>query len=208
MSDTLYLQLDQNIQINHPHIYLQDIAKLSCSNSKILNRLRVMPVINLDPDKPGRYVMSVMDLISEIKKKEPDLEINNIGEADFIITFKNKPGSGLVWQWCKTLFVCLICFFGAAFAIMTFNNDANVLDVFKKIYEITTGQASDGTTALEIGYSIGLPVGILLFFNHFTSWKFSLDPTPLEVEMRLYEENVNKTLIQNEERKEDDIDVS
>ena len=82
MSDTLYLQLDQNIQINHPHIYLQDIAKLSCSNSKILNRLRVMPVINLDPDKPGRYVMSVMDLISEIKKKEPDLEINNIGEAD------------------------------------------------------------------------------------------------------------------------------
>ena len=83
MSDTLYLQLDQNIQINHPHIYLQDIAKLSCSNSKILNRLRVMPVINLDPDKPGRYVMSVMDLISEIKKKAPDLEINNIGEADF-----------------------------------------------------------------------------------------------------------------------------
>ena len=126
MSDTLYLQLDQNIQVTHPHIYLQDIAKLSCSNSKILNRIRVMPVANLDPDKPGRYVMSVMDLISEIKKKEPDLEINNIGEADFIITFKNKPGSGLVWQWCKTLFVCLICFFGAAFAIMTFNNDAKV----------------------------------------------------------------------------------
>ena len=103
MSDTLYLQLDQNIQLNHPHIYLQDIAKLSCSNSKILNRLRVMPVINLDPNKPGRYVMSVMDLISESKKKEPDLEINNIGEADFIITFKNKPGPGLVWQ-CARLF--------------------------------------------------------------------------------------------------------
>ena len=50
--------------------------------------------------------------------------------------------------------------------------------------------------------------GDFAVFNHFTSWKFSLDPTPLEVEMRLYEENVNKTLIQNEERKEDDIDVS
>ena len=48
MSDTLYLQLDQNIQVTHPHIYLQDIAKLSCSNSKILNRIRVMPVANLD----------------------------------------------------------------------------------------------------------------------------------------------------------------
>lgn len=40
MSDTLYLLLDQNIQIEHPHVYLQDIARLSCSNSKILNRLR------------------------------------------------------------------------------------------------------------------------------------------------------------------------
>jgi len=94
MSDTLYLQLDQNIQINHPHIYLQDIAKLSCSNSKILNRLRVMPVINLDPNKPGRYVMSVMDLISEIKKKEPDLEINNIGEA-LSSLLKTNPVPGL-----------------------------------------------------------------------------------------------------------------
>ena len=91
MSDTLYLQLDQNIQVTHPHIYLQDIAKLSCSNSKILNRIRVMPVANLDPDKPGRYVMSVMDLITEIQKKEPELEINTIGEADFISLLKINP---------------------------------------------------------------------------------------------------------------------
>ena len=91
MSDTLYLQLEQNIQINHPHIYLQDIAKLSCSNSKILNRLRVMPVINLDPDKPGRYVMSVMDLISEIKKKEPDLEINILEKPTLSSLLKTNP---------------------------------------------------------------------------------------------------------------------
>ena len=166
MSDTLYLQLDQNIQINHPHIYLQDIAKLSCSNSKILNRLRVMPVINLDPDKPGRYVMSVMDLISEIKKKEPDLEINNIGEADFIITFKNKPGSGLVWQ----------------------------------IYTQVTGQTSGHFTVLEITYSIGIGLGVLFFFNHFGHMKITDDPTPMQIQMRLYEENVNKTLIKDIDR--------
>ena len=90
MSDTLYLQLDQNIQVSHPHVYLQDVAKLSCTDSKILNRLRVMPVINLPPDNPGRYVMSVMDLIREIQKKEPDLDITTLGEANFIITFKNN----------------------------------------------------------------------------------------------------------------------
>lgn len=96
MSDTLYMLLDQNIQIEHPHVYLQDIARLSCSNSKILNRLRVMPVVNLPPDKPGRYVFSVMDLITQIQQKEPDLEISSIGEPNFIITFKNKPGPGFL----------------------------------------------------------------------------------------------------------------
>ena len=45
MSDTLYLQLDTNIQVQHPHIYLQDIAKLACSNAKVLNRLRVLPYL-------------------------------------------------------------------------------------------------------------------------------------------------------------------
>jgi stage V sporulation protein AA len=51
-------------------------------------------------------------------------------------------------------------------------------------------------------------VGILMFFNHFGKWKISTDPTPLEVEMRVYEDNISKTVIQNDSRKEKDIDVS
>ena len=62
MSDTLYLQLDQNIEVTNPHVYLQDIAALSMADAKKLNRLRVMQVMVLDPMKPGRYVMSVSDL--------------------------------------------------------------------------------------------------------------------------------------------------
>lgn len=90
MSDMLHLQLEQNIQVSHHHIYLQDIARLSCSNPKILNKLRVMPVINLDKSKPGRYVMSAMDLVTLIQKQEPELEINTIGEPKFIITYTNR----------------------------------------------------------------------------------------------------------------------
>ena len=84
MSDTLYIQTDKNVEVHHPHVYLQDIAKLSCSNSKILNRLRVLSVANLKPDKPGRYVISVMDLIHEIQEKS------------LILTFlilENQPSS-------------------------------------------------------------------------------------------------------------------
>ena len=110
--------------------------------------------------------------------------------------------------WLKTAAVCLISFFGAAFAIMTFNNDVSVTDAFDQIYLLVTGTNSDGFTILEISYSIGLGLGIVVFFNHFARWKITTDPTPLEVEMRLYEENVCKTLIQNAGRKESGVDVS
>ena len=64
------------------------------------------------------------------------------------------------------------------------------------------------TTILELSYSLGLAVGIIGFFNHFSRWKINTDPTPLEVEMRLYEDNISKTLIQNADRKESGTDVT
>lgn len=200
MSATLYLQLDQNIQISHPHVYLQDVAKLACSDLKILNRLRVMPIADLTSDKPGRYVMSVMDLIQAIQKKEPDLEISTIGEPTFIITLKDKPSPGLLWDWTKIIFVCLSTFFGAAFSIMTFNNDVDVGNLFSNIYTWVTGQPSGNFTILEITYSIGIGLGVLFFFNHFGHMKITSDPTPMQVQMRLYEDDVNTTIIEDIDR--------
>ena len=208
MSDTLYIQTEENVEVHHPHVYLQDIAKLSCTNSKILNHLRVLPVANLDPDKTGRYVISVMDLINDIQLKEPDLDITHIGEPNFIITYQKEGTVNIVIRWCKVIFVCLATFFGAGFSIMTFNNDVSVTSVFGEVYRLLTGQESSGHTILELSYSVGLAVGIIVFFNHFAKWKINTDPTPLEVEMRLYEDNICKTVIQNDSRKERGIDVS
>ena len=197
MNAVLYMQIDANIQIKHPHIYLQDIARLSCSASKILNRLRVMPVINLKPDAPGRYVMSVMDLVDKIQQKEPDLTVTPLGETDFILTYE-KPGSqNLIFRWLKIALVCLITFFGAAFSIMTFNADVDVEKLFQQIYFQVTGQNSSGFTPLEIAYSAGLGLGILFFFNHFGHRKITADPTPMQVQMRKYEDDVNTTITEN-----------
>lgn len=203
MSDTLYIQLDENIEVHHPHVYLQDIAKLSCSNTQILNRLRVLPVINLDPDKPGRYVMSVMDLVELVQKKEPDLDITPIGEPDFIITYDKGTQPNPIWRWAKVIIVCLASFFGAAFSIMTFNTDVDLGTLFGQVYQQVTGDVSDGFTILEISYSIGLGLGVLFFFNHFGKMKITSDPTPMQVQMRLYENDVNTTIIEDINRKQE-----
>lgn len=200
MSDTLYIQTDENMEVHHPHVYLQDIVKLSCSNSKILNRLRVLHVASLDPKRPGRYVLSAMDLIREIQKKEPDLEITHIGEPSFIITYQTKPNTSTAWCWCKVIFVCLASFFGAAFSIMTFNNDVDVPALFQQITAQVTDQDGSSFPALAISYSVGIGLGVLFFFNHFGHIKLTDDPTPMQVQMRLYENDVNTTIIEDQER--------
>ena len=143
-----------------------------------------------------------------IEKTGQNIQVDNVGESDFVVTYRAGKKKSLVWEWMKTAMVSAVAFFGAAFAIMTFNNDANVTDVFAKFYEMIIGTRAEGPTILEASYSVGLALGILLFFNHFASWKITVDPTPIEVEMRLYEENLNKTLIKNGGRKESGVDVS
>jgi stage V sporulation protein AA len=91
---------------------------------------------------------------------------------------------------------------------MTFNYDVSVKEVFDLIYEYVKGTKKDGGSILEISYSIGLPLGIMVFFNHFSKIQLGKDPTPLQVQMRLYEENLDKTLIENSNREGNTIDVN
>ena len=61
----------------------------------------------------------------------------------------------------------------------------------------------NGFTLLEISYSVGVGLGILIFFHHFARKNNKSDPTPLEVEMRTYEDEVDTTLIESGNRREE-----
>ena len=110
-------------------------------------------------------------------------------------------------QSVKVVFVSVLSFFGAAFSIMAFNNDVDAPKLFDQIYTQIMGNKPDGFTILELTYSLGLAVGILIFFNHFGKKKFTVDPTPMEVEMRLYENDIQTTLIETYSRKERELHV-
>ena len=69
-----------------------------------------------------------------------------------------------------------------------------------------TGKISGGFTVLEIMYSIGIGLGVVLFFNHFGRLKITDDPTPVEVQMRIYEDDVDTTVLEKERRKGQDTD--
>ncbi|HIR87753.1 MAG TPA: stage V sporulation protein AA [Candidatus Fimimorpha faecalis] len=200
MTETLYIKLEQNITVNEPMIVIGHIAQMWCKDKDVLSRCMALKLTNI-PTQKGRYLYSVFDVVQLIQQNYPDVEVENLGETDFIVEYGLNQKGNKIWEWVRTLFISIIIFFGAAFAIMTFNNDVGVSDVFQKIYHLVTGAESNGFTAIEIGYSIGLPLGILVFYNHFSKKKVTSDPTPLEVEMRLYEQDLNTAIIKDAERR-------
>lgn len=204
---TVYLNLSEITEVTKKDVFTKDVATLYCSDQTILNKCNAVKIKTIREDRCRRYVESALDVIEKLEAVDPSVQVNNVGKVEFIIDYQPPASPKHGWQWMKTLFVCAVCFCGAAFAIMTFNNDVSVTDVFKEVYLLITGTESDGFTILEVSYSVGLAVGIIAFFNHFAKWKLNTDPTPLEVEMRLYEDNISKTLIQNDGRKEQGIDV-
>ena len=208
MSEVLYLKLNQCTEVHGKEVFLGQLGTVWCRDKAIESKCRALKVLNIRSEKKERYVMSVMDLIRKMEQLDDRVEINNIGETDCIIDYQPAPACRPVRDWLKTAAVCVIAFFGAAFAIMTFNNDGDVANVFGHIYYQVMGTEPQGPTVIELMYSIGLPLGILVFFNHFSKAALSRDPTPIEVQMRSYETEVNTTLIQNAGREESGIDVS
>ncbi|MCD8083796.1 MAG: stage V sporulation protein AA [Clostridiales bacterium] len=205
---TLYLNLKEISEVHSRDVYLRDVADVYCSDQNIQNRCVSMKIKTVRAEGKHRYVENALDIIRKLEAENPQIQVNNIGKVEYIIDYQPPHPPHLLWQWAKTIFVCVLCFCGAAFAIMTFNNDVSVKDVFREVYLLIMGKEAAGPTILELSYSVGLAIGILVFFNHFAVWKLNTDPTPLEVEMRLYEDNISKTLIQESGRKEQDVDIT
>lgn len=212
-SETLYLKIAQNTVVTDRHVKLSDIAKMECADEAIVRQLKQKKIYTFEEavstkrKKNQIKVFSVLKIIALIHEEYPSLDISNEGESDFMIEYTPDGTKPKLLNAVKTGVLWVIIFFGAAFTIMAFNNDVGVGDVFARFYEQVAGVPSDGVTELEIFYSLGLAVGIIVFFNHVGKKKITPDPTPIQVEMRKYEKDIDTTFIENAGRKGHNIDV-
>lgn len=204
---TLYIMAKQNVEAKNDEVLLGDAASIYCEDSAIRARANALRIHRFREGQPTRAVISMMKIIELLTQSEPGLTVESIGETDIIlekISEQKYKSKAVFW---KIALVASISFFGTAFTIMAYHNDIGITSVFERIYEIVTGQESDGMTTLEIAYSIGLCLGIIAFYNHVGGRRITKDPTPLEVEMRNYERDVNTTLAETAQREGTEIDV-
>lgn len=206
MSETVYVKFERNTMVYEKKINIGDIATVYAENKTIQAKVRAIKLLNIPDVKKGTYVFSVMNIIERITKECPEAEINNIGECDFIIEYREKPPKKGIFNVVKIFITSVIVFIGSMFTIMAYNNDIGVSELFEKIYGLVAGGENNGI--LEFSYNIGLTLGIAVFYNHFAGKKLSDTPTPVEVQMRSYESDVDTAVVERASRKKEEYDAS
>lgn len=208
--DIIYIKLKQHNVVYDRKVTLNDVGSYESTNEPVLRQIKQISLHSF-PEKKKKSQMeffSVMKVIQLIHEKYPNLQVESIGEKDFIVEYLSQPSPAAWINTLKLVLLCVLIFFGSAFTIMAFNNDVSVTDVFDRFYLQVMGSKKPEISELEIAYSVGIAVGILVFFNHFGKKKFSSDPTPIQVEMNKYKSDMDDTLIANGDQKGHEEDVT
>ena len=162
MSETLYIQTDKNMQVTFEKVHLQDIAQLSCSNPRVLNRCGILKVVTLPRGKYGRYPVSVIEVIRKIQQQKRiwrwSMWASRIS-AHLYGAGGKKPGGSLAENH--------FCLPADIFRNHVFHYDlqhgCGCGTLFQKIHTLFTGRTSNGFSVLEISYSLGIGIGVVCF---------------------------------------------
>ena len=192
------MKFEAKIQTDQEKVYVSDVAEIVCRNDQKKEQIRNIAIHSFGIS--DRDVVTALYIVNEIEKQVRDVVVVPLGAENVILERnKNKQPSRL-FEIVKVIFVSMVCFFGTGFTIMAFHNDIGIRGVFEQISSLITGTEGLGVMILEISYAFGLTAGILLFFNHIGKRRITKDPTPIEVSMRNYEDDVNKTLSETWDR--------
>lgn len=191
----IYIKPEKKIKFQKTGtIHIKDIAEVY-SESTLRKKAENIKIMEIKEEKNKSYLISVIDIINAIDRALPGNTISNVGEMDTIVEYEKPRNKNKFWLYTKIFFVALVLFAGSATAIMSFHSDAQMATVFENYYYIFFGERVENPAIIDLPYAIGLATGIVVFFNHLGNKKLTSDPTPIEVEMSVYEDEVNTNII-------------
>ncbi|KKI93090.1 stage V sporulation protein AA [Bacillus sp. SA1-12] len=197
MEKTVYIRLRHRIQVHPNDVITIDKVALVVGDKELTEQLRELFIHKIKPSDKNMVVIDVMHVIKEIHKFDPHIDVQAIGSSQTVIeiVFEKKKLSPLLF--CA---VWLLLFIGAGLAIMNFHEDVSMQQVHQRIHKIVTGKTNTQPLLLQIPYSIGLGLGMVLFFNHLFKKRINEEPSPLEVEIFNYQLDLDKYVAMNENK--------
>ena len=95
----VYIKTEQNTRVVNKRIMLQEVAEIYTNDTKLKKEIGEIVVYTAKGDKDEKIIFSVMKIIEMIHKIQPDIIVENIGEADFIVEFTLPGSPSNLWKY-------------------------------------------------------------------------------------------------------------
>jgi|1186.fasta_scaffold38877_1 stage V sporulation protein AA len=197
LEKTVYIRLRNRVLVRpRERIYIKDIAQI-IANEALHEKIDQLQLYQISDQDRNIIIIDAMQVIAEIAKLDSTIQVQLLGPSQTIVevVFKKK-------KYSFTLFVLawLLLFFGSMLTIMNFHEDVSMQAVHQRIYRIITGKSVEKPLFFQIPYSIGLGLGMIIFFNHVFKKRLNEEPSPLEVEMFNYQQDLDQYVIMHENK--------
>lgn len=181
----------KSFDINKKEVYLKDIYEVYPENYRTeINDicLRCYDDNNLKYD-----VIHLGEVIEAINKKLPLVRINFTKLDDVVILFeRNKRDSTKL---IRVLIVSIVVLMGSIMGIMNFHSDVNMMQSQSRLVDFITNDSKTYLPYFQIPYSLGIGIGVALFFNKFIPTYSRYEPSPLDLRMVSLDKEIKNQLM-------------
>jgi stage V sporulation protein AA len=198
MEKTVFIKLRHRVQVKPGAVVtIGDVAQIIANDRDVAEQLKIVPLYEIQPSDKSIVIIDVMKVVQAMVERDGSLDVQTIGPSQTIIevVYQKRRFSTAYF-----LLIWLLLFVGSAMAIMNFHEDVSMQEVHQRLYEMMTGKKIDKPLLLQIPYSLGLGIGMILFFNHVFRKRINEEPSPLEVEMFNYQQSLDQYVILHENK--------
>lgn len=198
--EIVYLRMKKSINVEKLQcVKLKHIAYVSAP-TEIKKQLEEVSIYRITQKDNNIVIIDSFLIIDHLSHLWSNLEFQLLGPQQSIIRIeKSKKEAHIL----VVAFVWLLLFIGTAMTIMNFHYDVSMQEVQQKLHYLLTGVHTDYPLWIQIPYSIGLGIGMLLYFNHWFKKRFNEEPSPLEVEIFNYQQDLDQYVTHHENKLND-----
>lgn len=195
--ELVYVRMRNRVHVRQEQeLFVKDVARIIGPDDvvKTLEQTKLLKVSRADNNI---IIIDLIHMIQCIRNVDPTIEVQTLGPAQTIIEviYEKRRFSILSF-----LAVWFLLFIGAGITIMNFHVDVSMQEVHQKLFKIITGREDTKPLLIQIPYSFGLGLGMILFFNQFFKKRFNEEPSPLEVEIFNYQQDLDQYVIMHENK--------
>lgn len=195
--ELVYVRMRNRVHVRQEQVlFVKDVARI-IGPDEIVKTLEQTKLLKVSRADNNIIIIDLIHMIQCIRNVDPTIEVQTLGPAQTIIEviYEKRRFSILSF-----LAVWFLLFIGAGITIMNFHVDVSMQEVHQKLFKIITGREDTKPLLIQIPYSFGLGLGMILFFNQFFKKRFNEEPSPLEVEIFNYQQDLDQFVIMHESK--------